>query len=104
MACQLCNSANIDSRNYQPGAERVTVENLAASQAPFKLIGKTAIVTGGGRGIGRAIIMSLASAGASVLAADLDYDALEETRNLAGYPDLLAIAWKDLPTKPISLI
>jgi 3-oxoacyl-[acyl-carrier protein] reductase len=44
------------------------------------LSGRTAIVTGAGRGIGRAIASKLAEAGASVLLADVDAAALEETR------------------------
>ena len=41
----------------------------------FDLSGKTAIVTGGGKGIGRAIADRLAEAGAAVLIADIDLDA-----------------------------
>ena len=37
-----------------------------------KLAGKTAIVTGSGRGIGRAIALKLASEGAAVVINDLD--------------------------------
>ena len=59
----------------------MTKENTALPEAPFTLIGKTAIVTGGGRGIGRAIVQKLASAGANVLACDLDQQALEETQS-----------------------
>ena len=41
----------------------------------FDLRGKTAIVTGGGKGIGRAIADRLAEAGAAVMIADIDLDA-----------------------------
>jgi NAD(P)-dependent dehydrogenase (short-subunit alcohol dehydrogenase family) len=68
----------------------MTVESLATPEAPFTLRGKTAIVTGGGRGIGRAIVQLLASAGANVLAADLDNDALEEMQTLVRFPNLVA--------------
>ena len=40
--------------------------------APFELDGKVAIVTGGARGIGRAIAGGLAAAGARIVLADLD--------------------------------
>jgi 3-oxoacyl-[acyl-carrier protein] reductase len=68
----------------------MTVEIVAGPEAPFTLVGKTAIVTGGGRGIGRAIVQLLASAGAHVLAADLDEEALTETRSLVRQPNLVA--------------
>jgi 3-oxoacyl-[acyl-carrier protein] reductase len=68
----------------------MTVENSAASEAPFTLRGKTAIVTGGGRGIGKAIVNLLASSSANVLAADLDNEALEEMQALVSHPDRVA--------------
>jgi 2-hydroxycyclohexanecarboxyl-CoA dehydrogenase len=45
----------------------------------FKLTGKTAIVTGGARGIGKGISMIMAKQGANVVIADLLKDQAEET-------------------------
>jgi 3-oxoacyl-[acyl-carrier protein] reductase len=74
----------------------MTVENFAGSEALFTLRGKTAIVTGGGRGIGRAIVKLLASSGANVLAADLDKEALDEMQTLFCPPDRVASISGDL--------
>lgn len=49
-------------------------------EPPFTLEGKTAIVTGSGRGIGRAIAQRLASAGARVMLNDLDEKMLLESK------------------------
>src|SRR3974390_1809283 len=56
--------------------ETVTVR---AIEAPFSLEGRTAIVTGAGRGIGKAIARRLVSAGASVMICDLDEKMLLES-------------------------
>ncbi|MHB8511588.1 MAG: SDR family NAD(P)-dependent oxidoreductase [Actinomycetota bacterium] len=45
----------------------------------FSLAGKTAVVTGAASGIGRATALVLASAGASVVAADINEEGLSET-------------------------
>lgn len=45
---------------------------------PFDLSGKVALVTGGGRGIGAAIVTRLAEAGAEVIAANRTLDVAEE--------------------------
>jgi NAD(P)-dependent dehydrogenase (short-subunit alcohol dehydrogenase family) len=42
----------------------------------------TAVVTGGGRGIGQAISVELARHGADIVVADLDEDGMEETKSL----------------------
>lgn len=48
------------------------------------LEGCVAVVTGGARGIGRAHVTTLAARGASVVVADLDFDAAEETAEKLG--------------------
>src|SRR5205085_700436 len=45
----------------------------------FDLTGKVAIVTGGAMGIGQAIALRLAEAGASVMITDINQDAAKET-------------------------
>jgi NAD(P)-dependent dehydrogenase (short-subunit alcohol dehydrogenase family) len=46
--------------------------------------GKTALVTGAGMGIGRAIALAFANEGANVVVADIDVDAGNETASLVG--------------------
>jgi 3-oxoacyl-[acyl-carrier protein] reductase len=52
--------------------------------APFTLEGRTALVTGSGRGIGRAVAQKLAACGASVMLSDIDEAPLQEAAALAG--------------------
>ena len=50
----------------------------------MKIANKTFVVTGGGNGIGRELVLQLLGMGARVAAVDINAKALEETKNLAG--------------------
>ncbi|MDR3754052.1 MAG: SDR family oxidoreductase [Terracidiphilus sp.] len=84
----------------------MTEKDTASPESPFTLSGKTAIVTGGGRGIGRAIVQRLVSAGANVLAADLDQEALQETQSSVHNPERVALVCGDLmqPALPQEIV
>jgi 3-oxoacyl-[acyl-carrier protein] reductase len=53
-------------------------------QAPFTLEGKAALVTGSGRGIGRAVAQKLAACGALVMLSDIDEAPLREAAAATG--------------------
>jgi len=54
----------------------------SARNKPLALKGKAAVVTGAGAGIGRAIAIAFAGEGASILAADVNIEAVRETANM----------------------
>jgi 3-oxoacyl-[acyl-carrier protein] reductase len=81
-------------------------KNSIPPESPFTLSGKTAIVTGGGRGIGRAIVQGLVSAGANVLTCDLDHEALRETQAAVSVCNRVVIVPGDLmePEVPAQIV
>jgi len=60
----------------------------------FDLSGKAALVTGGGIGIGQAICRRLAEAGASVMIADINIDAANETAELINQNECISRSCK----------
>lgn len=58
----------------------------------MKIQSKVIVVTGGGSGIGRALVLELVQEGARVAAVDINPETLEETRNMAGhYKDRISL-------------
>jgi 3-oxoacyl-[acyl-carrier protein] reductase len=77
-----------------------------APQMPFTLQGRTALVTGSGRGIGRAIAKRLVAAGANVMLNDLDEDLLLEAKAHLGHADRIRHVTGDLtdPATPQAIV
>jgi len=71
-------------------------KDSASLESPFTLRGKTAIVTGAGRGIGKAVVQRLVSVGARVLACELDLEALQEMQASVFAPERVALSQGDL--------
>ncbi len=81
-------------------------ESPHSIEAPFTLQNKTAIVTGSGRGIGRAIAGRLAASGACVMLNDLDESMLKESRASLPHADRIRHFQGDLtdPQIPAKLV
>ena len=77
-----------------------------AIESPFTLEGKTAIVTGSGRGIGRAIAKRLVAAGACVMLNDLDEKMLHESKESLPDPERVDVIAGDLtdPSVPGKIV
>lgn len=80
--------------------------SIESIEAPFTLQNKTAIVTGSGRGIGRAIAKRLAAAGARVMLNDLDEKMLLESKATLPNPERIRHFQGDLtdPQVPAKIV
>jgi short chain dehydrogenase len=65
-----------------------------------RLTGKVAIVTGGGQGIGRAVVQLFAREGARVVVADVDEAAAAQSAAAAGPPEQVLSLHLDAAMKP----
>jgi len=75
---------------------RIESQPESVPTVPFTLEGKTALVTGAGRGIGRAIAKRLVNAGARVMINDLDENMLLESQEELSRPDRVSHVTGDL--------
>jgi len=86
--------------------ERDAIQTEIMPAMPFTLEGRTALVTGAGRGIGRAIAKRLVGSGAKVMINDLDENMLMESEAELAKPDRVSHITGDLtdPATPEMIV
>ncbi len=95
---------SITLENHTAIGEPVAAADTSIS--PFSLQGRTALVTGSGRGIGRAIAKRLAAAGANVMLNDMDETLLLEAQADLGHEERVRHVTGDLtdPSTPKAVV
>jgi 3-oxoacyl-[acyl-carrier protein] reductase len=91
----------------QPASDTDKPDAVADTpKVPFTLQGRTALVTGSGRGIGRAIAKRLAAAGANIMLNDMDEGLLLEAEADLGHTDRIRHIAADLtdPATPDKVV
>src|SRR6185437_4532267 len=101
-----CGAIPIPSAGERMETSVLQEQPRAMAEMPFSLEGRTALVTGAGRGIGRAIAKRLAAAGARVMASDLDEAMLRESEAECARPEQMKHFCGDLtdPNTPAALV
>ena len=87
MAATLNTGTDIPVRDTSAGSGdsgHIAGATDEVDHVPVKIDGSVAVVTGAGSGIGRSIAVELASAGASVVAGDIDAGSAAETAAMIG--------------------
>ena len=81
-----------ESPAHTKGGKMSATSNMDESNIPIDLTGQVALVTGGGRGLGRVFAKALAAVGAAVAVAARSEDQLAETVSLIQAKNGQAIA------------